>query len=74
MNTKPSETPKKIGACRSPEMITELIFEAERKGNAAKICRRPPRGIRRQSPQIASRAESTRRPDALQQGKSSRAN
>ena len=25
---------------RSPEMIAELIFEAERKGNIAEICRR----------------------------------
>jgi transposase-like protein len=40
MTTKPSETPKKTRKRRSPEMIAELIFEAERKGNAAEICRR----------------------------------
>ena len=40
MSTKPSETPKKTRVRRSPEMIAELIFEAERKGNAAEICRR----------------------------------
>lgn len=40
MKTKPSETPKKTRVRRSPEMIAELIFEAERKGNAAEICRR----------------------------------
>lgn len=40
MSTKPSEMPKKTRVRRSPEMITELIFEAERKGNAAEICRR----------------------------------
>ena len=31
---------KKTRARRSPEMIAELIWEAERKGNAAEICRR----------------------------------
>lgn len=31
---------KKIRARRSPSMIAELILEAERKGNAAEICRR----------------------------------
>lgn len=31
---------KKTRACRSPSMIGELILEAERKGNAAEICRR----------------------------------
>ena len=25
---------------RSPEMIAELVWEADRKGNAAEICRR----------------------------------
>jgi transposase-like protein len=35
--TKP--TPK-TRTRRSPEMIAELIWEAERKGNAAEICRR----------------------------------
>jgi len=40
MKTKPSETAKKTRVRRSPEMIAELIFEAERKGNAAEICRR----------------------------------
>lgn len=40
MSTKLSETPKKTRVRRSPEMIAELIFEAERKGNAAEICRR----------------------------------
>lgn len=40
MSTKPSEMPKKTRTRRSPEMIAELIFEAERKGNAAEICRR----------------------------------
>jgi transposase-like protein len=32
-------TPK-TRARRSPEMIAELIWEAERKGNAAEVCRR----------------------------------
>jgi transposase-like protein len=40
MSTKPTETPKKARRRRSPEMFAELIFEAERKGNAAEICRR----------------------------------
>lgn len=31
---------KKTRARRSPNMIAELILEAERKGNAAEICRR----------------------------------
>lgn len=31
---------KKQRKRRSPEMIAELIFEAERKGNMAEICRR----------------------------------
>lgn len=31
---------KKTRARRSPSMIAELILEAERKGNAAEICRR----------------------------------
>jgi transposase len=31
---------KKTRARRSPEMIAELIWEAERKGNAAEVCRR----------------------------------
>ena len=31
---------KKPRARRSPEMIAELIWEAERKGNAAEVCRR----------------------------------
>ena len=33
-------TVRKARARRSPEMIAELILEAERKGNAAEICRR----------------------------------
>jgi transposase-like protein len=33
-------TVKKTRARRSPEMIAELILEAERKGNAAELCRR----------------------------------
>lgn len=32
--------PKKTRTRRSPEMIAELILEAERKCNAAEICRR----------------------------------
>jgi transposase-like protein len=31
---------KKTRTRRSPEMIAELIWEAERKGNAAELCRR----------------------------------
>jgi transposase-like protein len=31
---------KKTRTRRSPEMIAELIWEAERKGNAAEVCRR----------------------------------
>lgn len=31
---------KKTRIRRSPEMIAELVWEAERKGNAAEICRR----------------------------------
>ena len=31
---------KRTRARRSPEMMAELIWEAERKGNAADICRR----------------------------------
>ena len=31
---------KKTRICRSTEIIAELILEAERKGNAAEICRR----------------------------------
>jgi len=31
---------KKARIRRSPEMIAELIWEAERKGNAAEVCRR----------------------------------
>jgi transposase len=31
---------KKARTRRSPEMIAELIWEAERKGNAAEVCRR----------------------------------
>jgi len=31
---------KKNRTRRSPEMIAELIWEAERKGNAAEVCRR----------------------------------
>jgi len=31
---------KKTRIRRSPEMIAELIWEAERKGNAAEVCRR----------------------------------
>jgi transposase len=31
---------KKTRVRRSPEMIAELIFEAERKGNVADLCRR----------------------------------
>lgn len=38
MSTK--DQPKKQRRKRSPEMIVELIFEAERKGNNAEICRR----------------------------------
>lgn len=34
------EQPKRTRARRSPAMIAELILEAERKGNAAEICRR----------------------------------
>jgi transposase len=37
IETKP--TPK-TRTRRSPEMIAELIWEAERKGNAAEVCRR----------------------------------
>lgn len=31
---------KRTRTRRSPEMIAELIWEAERKGNAAEVCRR----------------------------------
>ncbi len=34
------QVPKKTRVRRSPEMIAELILEAERKSNAAEICRR----------------------------------
>lgn len=34
------KTTKKTRTRRSPEMIAELIWEAERKGNAAEVCRR----------------------------------
>ena len=35
-----AQIPKKTRVRRSPEAIAELIWEAERKGNAAEICRR----------------------------------
>lgn len=35
-----AQPPKQTRTRRSPEMIAELIWEAERKGNAAEICRR----------------------------------
>jgi transposase len=39
---EPNETdaPKRTRLRRSPEAIAELIWEAERKGNAAEVCRR----------------------------------
>lgn len=40
MNTKETGKIKKTRKRRSPAMIAELIFEAERKGNNAEICRR----------------------------------
>lgn len=33
-------SPKRQRRRRSPEMVAELILEAERKGNAAEVCRR----------------------------------
>lgn len=39
-NVNEVEPTKKTRARRSPSMIAELILEAERKGNAAEICRR----------------------------------
>ncbi len=35
-----TQIPKKTRVRRSPEVIAELIWEAERKGNGAEICRR----------------------------------
>jgi transposase-like protein len=40
MQPSEAQTPKKTRVRRSPEAIAELIWEAERKGNAAEICRR----------------------------------
>lgn len=39
-STRQEKPSKKRRARRSPEMIAELILEAERCGNAAEICRR----------------------------------
>lgn len=46
-------TPKKRRKRRSPEMMAELVLEAERTGNSAAICKRE--GI---SPQLFSRWKS----------------
>lgn len=40
MMKKQDQTPTKKRVRRSPEMIVNLIFEAERRGNVAEICRR----------------------------------
>ena len=50
MTTEIKTTPKKRRKRRSPEMMAELILEAERTGNSAAICTRE--GI---SPQLFSR-------------------
>lgn len=40
MTTANTPKTKKSRIRRSPEMVAELVFEAERKGNVAEICRR----------------------------------